>query len=766
MYEERRETISIRDIILQVLLIILFVLLLIWIFPTKGYFKKWFNNDVKTEETTKIEASSDDIDRLAVLYNQIFANNIYAMKEAAIGYYTNERLPQTVGDTKSMTLGEMYEKHLVLKLMDKDGNYCDEEKSYVSITKYEDEFQMKVNLSCGDIEDYIIVYLGCYDYCDATGVCEKQVPVTPSSNSNIPSGNYSNPTSTPSSNKVSNPTSVPSSNKQSNPTSTPNSNPTSNPTSTPNSNPTSNPTSTPNSNPTSNPNICDYNSIDQLSIIFNTMGGNKIDAVTFNRLGNEIGISMPVPVRNGYVFEGWYADSDYTTKININSSKSKDIDKLSIFYLYQNYRDNQKCIEKTVGSAVVYAKWSKNNEYVCEYNKQTGGYWGSYGDWSQWSTQPVASSDSVFVETETRREVTGYKYEQVAVGTKLETYIEGYEDEQYISGYNVEKYIEKYQTKKVVTGYKDVKYISDYKEEKYISGYKDEQYISGYKNEKYVSGYTTQKYVSDYKEEKYISGYNYEKYVSKYVTQKVKVGTEKVQTGTTTKTTTEKVPAGTTKVYVKTSSGYTVPSNTSNRYYEVIGTKTSQSCSGCVTKTVYTWREYKIVTLYKSQKKTETVPVYSTVDKYEERKVPVYATKKVPVYSTKKTPIYETKQVPVYDVKKVPVYATKKVPVYSTKKTPIYSTKKVPVYGVERVPVYATRKTPIYSTRKVAIYGTREVTVYQKVKVSIYSDVTYYRYRVRKYFGGTSETRWSTCDPVDSSLLNDGFTLTGNRKEV
>ena len=204
MYDERRDKVSIKDLLIQIILIVLFVLLLVWLFPSKGYINKLFNRDVKTGQTEKIEASADDIDRLAVIYNQIFANNIYAMKEAAIGYYTEERLPQTVGDMDKLTLEDMYNKHLVLKLTDKDGNYCDPNKSYVSITKYENEYQMKVNLSCTDEEDYIIVYLGCYDYCDASGVCEKKVSVKPTSNSNHNYSNDNTPDETPKSNSNSN----------------------------------------------------------------------------------------------------------------------------------------------------------------------------------------------------------------------------------------------------------------------------------------------------------------------------------------------------------------------------------------------------------------------------------------------------------------------------------------------------------------------------------------------------------------------------------
>ena len=100
MYEERRESFSIRDLLLQILFIVLFVFILIWLFPTKSYVKKYVNeNNVETQ----VE-SGYDLDKLAVLYNQIFANNVATMKDAAIGYYTNERLPQKVGDSEKMTL--------------------------------------------------------------------------------------------------------------------------------------------------------------------------------------------------------------------------------------------------------------------------------------------------------------------------------------------------------------------------------------------------------------------------------------------------------------------------------------------------------------------------------------------------------------------------------------------------------------------------------------------------------------------------------------
>ena len=150
MYEERKESFSIKDLIIQVLFVGVFIFLLVWLFPTKNSVKKTF----------------------APLYDQIFNQNVMIMKDAAITYYTTPRLPQNVGDEKKMTLDEMLKANLVLPFVDSKGNQCDLQESYVSITKMSDEYILKINLKCSDQEDYLLVHLGCYDYCDGD-VCEK-----------------------------------------------------------------------------------------------------------------------------------------------------------------------------------------------------------------------------------------------------------------------------------------------------------------------------------------------------------------------------------------------------------------------------------------------------------------------------------------------------------------------------------------------------------------------------------------------------------------
>ena len=161
MYNERNDGFSIKNLIIQILFIVLFVFILIWLFPTKGDIDKNGGNAGK------------DFD---VLTNRIFNENLQIMKEAAISYYTTSRLPKNVNDVEMMTLRKMLEEKLLIEFKDANNNSCDLDESYVEITKLEDEYILKVNLSCTDNDAYILVHLGCYDYC-LTDVCE---------NTNIP----------------------------------------------------------------------------------------------------------------------------------------------------------------------------------------------------------------------------------------------------------------------------------------------------------------------------------------------------------------------------------------------------------------------------------------------------------------------------------------------------------------------------------------------------------------------------------------------------
>ena len=164
MYNEN-SNFSIKNVIIQFLFVALFIFVLIWLFPLKSDINK-----LKTANgTTTVIGTNTD---LSVLVDRIFNENIIAMKDSAKSYYTTERLPQNVGDKVKMTLGEMLDKKIILPFTDKKGETCSLTESYVEITKKDTEFLMKVNLKCGEEENYLLVYMGCYDYCSTT-VCEK-----------------------------------------------------------------------------------------------------------------------------------------------------------------------------------------------------------------------------------------------------------------------------------------------------------------------------------------------------------------------------------------------------------------------------------------------------------------------------------------------------------------------------------------------------------------------------------------------------------------
>ncbi len=167
MYNEKNDGFSVRDIFIQLLFIILFVFILVWLFPTKASVNNQF---------------ADLNNRLDALTSGIFNDNLQTMKDAAVSYYTTERLPANINDVKSMTLKEMLAEKLLVEFTDANGNSCSLTDSYVEVVKLEDEYQMKINLSCTDNDAYIIVHLGCYDYCAASGVCEKQETTTITTN--------------------------------------------------------------------------------------------------------------------------------------------------------------------------------------------------------------------------------------------------------------------------------------------------------------------------------------------------------------------------------------------------------------------------------------------------------------------------------------------------------------------------------------------------------------------------------------------------------
>ena len=164
----------IRDLLVKVLLIVIFIFLLMYLFPMPN---------------------------LKPFYSSIFNNNIQTMKDAAEDYYTVERMPKVEGKSTKMTLQEMIDQKLIIPFVDKNGNSCDTKKSYVKVTKTKQEYELKVSLTCSDESNYIIEKIGCYNFCP-TGNCtlaslkneDTSVKTTTDKNGNVtvvaPSNSY------------------------------------------------------------------------------------------------------------------------------------------------------------------------------------------------------------------------------------------------------------------------------------------------------------------------------------------------------------------------------------------------------------------------------------------------------------------------------------------------------------------------------------------------------------------------------------------------
>ena len=75
----------IRDLLVKVLLIVIFIFLLMYLFPMPN---------------------------LKPFYSSIFNNNIQTMKDAAEDYYSTDRMPTEDGKSTKMTLQDMIDKEL------------------------------------------------------------------------------------------------------------------------------------------------------------------------------------------------------------------------------------------------------------------------------------------------------------------------------------------------------------------------------------------------------------------------------------------------------------------------------------------------------------------------------------------------------------------------------------------------------------------------------------------------------------------------------
>ena len=157
--EDENRSFSWAGLFIKIILVVIFIIFTVWLLSL---------------------STKDMSNSLDVLTDNIFSENLEKMKKVGKEYFTKDRLPEKLGDVERLTLEEMYEQNLILEVKDKNGNACSKENSYISVEKFETEYEMKVYLECSEEKGHVIVTINCSEFgtCTETEVEKEDVKKT------------------------------------------------------------------------------------------------------------------------------------------------------------------------------------------------------------------------------------------------------------------------------------------------------------------------------------------------------------------------------------------------------------------------------------------------------------------------------------------------------------------------------------------------------------------------------------------------------------
>ena len=180
MYEEGKKRLNINwgSLIIKLLILALVIFLACFIFSKiTNHKKNNTNNTVANNNNNTTTNTTND-----------FTTNITTMKNAAFEYFTKSKLPEKVGSTEKLTLGEMLDKKLLIDFTD-NGKACSLDNSYIQATRtLEDNYALKVNLECGKKSDYILANIEKEKIC-VNNSCNNNTSNTVDNNKNNSSSN-------------------------------------------------------------------------------------------------------------------------------------------------------------------------------------------------------------------------------------------------------------------------------------------------------------------------------------------------------------------------------------------------------------------------------------------------------------------------------------------------------------------------------------------------------------------------------------------------
>ena len=133
MYEEKPKRnihVNWKSLLIKLAILFVVIFVVIWIISL-------FNRNEKNESN--------------------FSVNLELMTNAATEYFTGSRLPQEVDALERITLGEMFDRNLLVEFQDENGNSCDLDNSYAEATMVSDGvYRLEVRLVCNNESDTVI----------------------------------------------------------------------------------------------------------------------------------------------------------------------------------------------------------------------------------------------------------------------------------------------------------------------------------------------------------------------------------------------------------------------------------------------------------------------------------------------------------------------------------------------------------------------------------------------------------------------------------
>ncbi len=155
MYEENENKIDWAPIIKKIVMILAVVLVIFGIITLVSKCTKGKQDD-KLPSNPNEYSLEKQLDKL---------------EQATLEYLTKDNIPTTLNASKTIRLKILVNNKIVDSITTDDNVTCDTNESYSEITRLENNYAVKMSLSCGKNKASRVIYVGCFENCNG-GICK------------------------------------------------------------------------------------------------------------------------------------------------------------------------------------------------------------------------------------------------------------------------------------------------------------------------------------------------------------------------------------------------------------------------------------------------------------------------------------------------------------------------------------------------------------------------------------------------------------------